>query len=739
VSAALCCISALCVPEARAASDAHARIDRHALVSRHSPSIAQIDRSSPFMVGNGSIAFTADITGLQTFQSEYSTLVPLITQAQWAWHSFPNPNRYRLEDSLVPVDVRGSTQLYPWLKDWSEARKPAIAWLRENPHRFSLGRVSLHLISKQGTEAKFAQLSHTKQTLDLWTGTLSSSFVFDGEPVSVKTRVHPDLDMIMVNIDSPLLVDSRLTVDVKFPGVSANLNPDPAQWNSPQSHRTQELQRTQRELSLQRDLDDTRYFVRLAADDAVKFENVGPHALRVAPAKKDRSLQLQVLFSQQRSEAPIPTTTDGDAAVRAHWQRYWSEGGAVDLSGSKDPRAKELERRIVLSQYLMALNAAGSVPPQEEGLFSNSWNGKFHLEMHPWHAAHFAIWGRTELLERSMPWYQQHLDEAKQRARTHGVRGAWWPKMTGPEGRQSPSTINPFIMWQQPHPIYLAELIYRDRQSREVLNRYRDVVFETADLLATFPHWDEKRGQYVIGPPIVPVQEVWPPLTTENPTFELEYFRFGIDVAQRWRERLGLERNPEWDRVLKALSPLPQRDGLYLATQSYPDLWQQAQSEACTAPRTSTTCFDRDHPSMLGALGVLPGASVDASTMRRTFDAVMRYWDLRQTWGWDFPFMAMTATRLHQPEKAIDMLFLDLPNNRYGLAGMTPREHLIEGDPAKPAEYKRDAETYFPSNGSLLLAVGLMAAGWDGNSTPLPGFPKNGQWVVRVEGLRPLP
>jgi hypothetical protein len=69
---------------------------------------------------------------------------------------------------------------------------------------------------------------------------------------------------------------------------------------------------------------------------------------------------------------------------------------AVDFTGSTDPRAAELERRVVLSQYLMALNGAGEVPPQEEGLFSNSWNGKFHLEMHPWHAAHFAAWNRRE-------------------------------------------------------------------------------------------------------------------------------------------------------------------------------------------------------------------------------------------------------------------------------------------------------------------------------------------------------
>ncbi|MFL6547123.1 MAG: hypothetical protein ACJ8OJ_00420 [Povalibacter sp.] len=692
------------------------------------------------MVGNGDIAFTADITGLQTFQSEYSPLVPLMIQAQWAWHSFPNPQHYRLEDSLVSVDVRGSKQPYPWLTDWAEAQKPAIAWLRENPHRFSLGRLSLRLISKDGKEATFADLSNTRQTLDLWTGSLTSSFVFDGENVSVKTRVHPDLDMIMVDIDSPLIADSRLAIDLKFPGVNPKINPDPARWDAPQAHRTQELQRAERTLSLQRDLDETRYFVRVDADGPMKFENVSPHTIRLAPTRANAEMKVKVLFSQQRNDQPLSSMTEADAAVVTHWKRYWTEGGAIDFSGSKDPRAPELERRIVLSQYLMALNAAGTIPPQEEGLFSNSWNGKFHLEMHPWHAAHFAIWGHTSLLERSMPWYQQHLDEAKQRARSHNAKGAWWPKMTGPEGRESPSTINPFIMWQQPHPIYLAELIYRDRKSQDVLTRYRDVVFASADLLASFPHWDEQRAQFVIGPPIVPVQEVWPPLTTMNPTFELEYYRFALDVAQRWRERLGLARDEQWDRVLKQMSPLPQRDALYLATESFPDLWQQARSPQCTAPRTSTQCFNRDHPSMLGALGLLPGTSVDKQTMARTFDAVLKHWDLRQTWGWDFPFMAMTATRLGQPERAVDMLFFDSPNNRFGLAGMTPREHMLELKASNaPTEYRRDAETYFPSNGSLLLAVGMMAAGWDGNTTPLPGFPKNGQWVVRAEGLNPLP
>ncbi len=122
-----------------------APIDRHALVTRHNPTITAIDKSAPFMVGNGNLAFTADITGLQTFPEQYSALVPLMTQAQWAWHSFPNPQGFTLAQAELPIKVRGKTQKYPYLSDWEQAKKPDIQWLRENPHRFSLGRLGLYL------------------------------------------------------------------------------------------------------------------------------------------------------------------------------------------------------------------------------------------------------------------------------------------------------------------------------------------------------------------------------------------------------------------------------------------------------------------------------------------------------------------------------------------------------------------------------------------------------------------
>lgn len=136
------------------------------------------------------------------------------------------------------------------------------------------------------------------------------------------------------------------------------------------------------------------------------------------------------------------------------------------------------------------------------------------------------------------------------------------------------------------------------------------------------------------------------------------------------------------------------------------------------------------------ALGLLPGTGVDRETMRRTFAAVLADWNLRQTWGWDFPMMAMTAARLGLREQAVDLLLRDGANVRFGVAGMTPRRPLEDDD--APAI----AETYFPSNGALLWAVGLMAGGWDGapqDAGASPGFPGDGRWVVRSEGLRPLP
>ena len=109
-----------------------------------------------------------------------------------------------------------------------------------------------------------------------------------------------------------------------------------------------------------------------------------------------------------------------------------------------------------------------------------------------------------------------------------------------------------------------------------------------------------------------------PKLETWNPTFELAYWVHGLQTAQMWRERLGMKRSPAWDDVVSKLSSLPVKDGVYLA------------HENC--PQTHTE-RNYDHPSMLGALGMLPGDRVDRATMRSTLGKVMREWQWEKTWG----------------------------------------------------------------------------------------------------------
>jgi hypothetical protein len=111
--------------------------------------------------------------------------------------------------------------------------------------------------------------------------------------------------------------------------------------------------------------------------------------------------------------------------------------------------------------------------------------------------------------------------------------------------------------------------------------------------------------------------------------------------------------------------------------------------------------------------------------MRRTLRRVMERWQWAETWGWDYPLVAMTATRLGEPELAIDALLMETVKNRYH-----PNGH----------NYQRPGLTiYLPGNGGLLSATAMMAAGWDGAPTrDAPGFPR-ARWTVRSERLRGLP
>lgn len=315
------------------------KIDRHALVTRHNITLTKVDPHAPLMLGNGNLGFTADITGLQTFPEQYSNIAPLLTMAQWAWHSFPNPNGYTEADGMQGVAVTGrGVQQYPWIKDWAELdTRPALKWLRENPHRFSLARIGLSIKRADGSAAVFTDLTNTVQRLDLWSGALTSSFVFDGQPVSVETRVAADSDTVMVSITSPLVANGRIGVDVRYPGVSANLNPDPSDWGNSTTHTTRILDQRANIVAIEDRVDDTRTSSMIHAETG-RITQTSPHAFRATGTGKQ--LTVQVRFGRD-AIASVPTYAPSVAKVTQHWKDFWTRGGAIDFTGSTDPRARE--------------------------------------------------------------------------------------------------------------------------------------------------------------------------------------------------------------------------------------------------------------------------------------------------------------------------------------------------------------------------------------------------------------
>jgi len=756
-------------------------IDRHAVVSRHTVHRTASRSGSPLQVGNGSIAFGADITGLQSF-------VGFNILSQWGWHTSPLPSGKTLADmtdELWPSRDRG----VPY--DSGDPKEPAItAWAFENPVRINLGRIGLKLLKRDSTPVHEKDLTDKYQQLDLWTGTLHSRFILDGDPVHVTTACHPEHDSIAVRIESPAVAGGRVSAYLDFPAPDHRQFADSVgTWAGSGQFRTAILSMTDARMDMVRMLDDDRYFntvlwnkptrltlpelkatpqatidrarygagndwadvtaklaERLKTNDLPIVANNDAFGPDPAHGKVKRleitytlagvqqtdrvgengtwrpsdfgttncfrltgtgdSIEFVVAFSPAPLPADLPDAAATFAAAKTHWPNFWQTGGAIDLSASADPRWMELERRIVLSQYLMAVNEAGELPPQESGLVNTGWFGKFHMEMYWWHAAHYALWNRWPLLDRSTGVYSRMLESAKARAAKQGYKGARWTKMTGPDGRNSAYVTNALLAWQQPHPMFFAELEYRARPTPQTLAKWQTVLFETADFMASFAQWNDKTQRYDLGPSMALVSENTDPKVTRNPAFELAYWRFGLRIAQTWRERLGLPRDPGWDKVLKNLAPLPIADGVYVTCEDIPDMW---------------THYNFEHPALTGIFGWLPGDGVDRDVMKATLEKVQTTWRMNKIWGWDFPMMAMCAARLGEPEKAVDLLLTPGANFGFDDAG------LATGGPFP----------YFPSNGGLLYAVAMMTAGWDGSpeGKTAPGFPAGKQWVVQSEGL----
>jgi len=266
-------------------------IDRCSLVRRHNPVLRSFDPRSPLSIGNGEFAFTVDGTGLQTFRARYEESVPLCTQAQWGWHSFPSTGKeeaLQLED----YDAGGRTVRYATR---SSGQQETFARLRRNPHRLNLGAIGFLFSHPGSPQPEPESIENPYQELDLWTGVILSRWCVSGAPVMAATCCHPRRDAVSIRAESPLFAAAMVGVEIAFPYGSPEMSA--SDWSSPEQHCSETFESGPRLLGIRRTLDATQYacFIHLGSG-AVARRN-GEHSFLIHASPGKERLSIVVEFS----------------------------------------------------------------------------------------------------------------------------------------------------------------------------------------------------------------------------------------------------------------------------------------------------------------------------------------------------------------------------------------------------------------------------------------------------------
>lgn len=237
---------------------------------------------------------------------------------------------------------------------------------------------------------------------------------------------------------------------------------------------------------------------------------------------------------------------------------------------------------------------------------------------------HWGLWGNWDLLHRSSGIYQRFLPGSIARAQVQQgwPAGARWPKMTDPTGRSAPGEINNLLIWEQVHPLVFATYEYRAFPTKATLEKWADIVTETANWMAAFAWFNQSTNVYDIGPPMYVVSEDTNPNVTQNPAFELSYWHLGFDLAGQWMDHMGREVPSSWTTVAKNLAKLPIINGTYA-------VYEGIETNYLTDPT-----FTSNHPALVGVYGWLPATEgLNISMAKATAETVWAHWNFTDCWG----------------------------------------------------------------------------------------------------------
>jgi len=166
------------------------------------------------------------------------------------------------------------------------------------------------------------------------------------------------------------------------------------------------------------------------------------------------------------------------------------------------------------------------------------------------------------------------------------------------------------------------------------LDRYKEIVFETADYMATFVDFDTQRQQYVLGPAVASAEEKHTDYVHNlNPTMELGYWKWALERPKSGVCGWTLPRNEQWQKVIDHLR----------------------RSRFATAFIRRWKIPVENSPARMATwlYGILPAAaSIEMRCATRCMPFARRW---KSNLGQP-PWWQCVAARLNEPERAIQLL-----------------------------------------------------------------------------------
>lgn len=575
-----------------------------------------IDSKNPVTIGNGDFAITLDQTGTQSLYEIYKD-IPLSTMSNKNWF-------YKDKKDIKPSYVDGKAYML-----FNLDNDPNYQINRQYPFKYSFMQILLYDNDKL---IDINNIKDVKQELDLYKGIVTSSFNYKEKINKTISFIYQDHDEFNFKLQSNNL---NLALKFNYPSYTKN------------GYRLDILPNV------------------LVKEDRITllYDDKNSLSFKLKSSSNYQIVENTLIFDDNNVSFSLALDEIKEGKLL---DEFWKCDNGIIIDN------EELVKKMVLSKYLLHVNSTGIYPPQESGLTYNCWNSKFHLEMHLIHSLWNIYNNHVGDLVKSFDYYLSIMPSSLKRASLNGYKGLRFPKMTGPDGEDSPSNIGPLLIWQAPHILFMLQEIYYLYNKENIIKKYEPLISGTIDFMFSF--LTLKDSKYQMLDPLLEACESIPLDRCQNPSFELEYWRYTLERQPKIDTVLyGHQRYDYLDITSKIITP-KEDDGIYIKTYGVIDKYD----------------LYKDHPTEGFLMSFFKSKIVDKEKMVKTIDYILKNMDLSSYWGWDFPFLGLSLLNCGEIEKSIEVTQLNTINNQY----------LYNGYNTSPRD---DLKAYLPGNGAFLI------------------------------------